>query len=264
MKFLDNILRRKLAIVPASEPQPEPDALQELYYAQSTLRVTIEGLQAKVRAADEQLAEIARLSDALNIRISEGASDATTAANVLASEELQVRRVRDGLRLRIENLTQELKPLEEKAAEIARVRDLQRQDALVADLRCLVDEKAEELAAQWKAACRTAFDLMEGIYAPIASASPVVLDEEHRIAVMQLKNMLDRRLHLLSLQRVNGNWEVSRPGAFPTLSVIPGRPREVASGPIAEVVGGTAVERKVVGLEWRYPSAHPPALPRSQ
>lgn len=180
-------------------------------------------LEEQVREAANQLAEIGHLSAQLKVQLSEGASNATTSLDALEREELSIRRVRDGLTLRIQSLQQEIAPKVAMASEMAAARDVIRQDAAVAELTSKADAMTAELLASWRTACATGFELMTMLDSAIAGR--VSLDAEHKRQVSMLITSVRKKLFHASLEQVNERWRFVRPDAFHQLKVLPGKPR---------------------------------------
>ena len=113
MRIFDSIFSRKMPtpIAAPTVPQPTRDELDELHLSLEMQRAEIAGMRAEARDCDQQLAEIGRLASSLKVRISEHDSNATAGLDALEREELGIRRVRDGLLLRIQAQQTAMQPL---------------------------------------------------------------------------------------------------------------------------------------------------------
>jgi hypothetical protein len=234
MRFFPDIFARKM---PAPTPIAKTSELDELQTALAMRQAQVASLEKEVRDADAQLVEIGHLASNLKIRISEHDSNATAALDALEKEELTIRRVRDGLLLRIGTLRHELQPLEARAVELAHARDLERQDAFVRTLTEETGTALDELEGLWRNACSLSFDLMglismltpnpsmTGAGAQVVAA-PVTqnLDEAHRAQVTALRNVVNRRLLAMRLLRTNERWQERGVGSF-NLPIVPAKPR---------------------------------------
>lgn len=227
MRWMNFFQRKAIPMIPIAivEPVVERDQLEELQTSISMHQARLTSMQEEAAQLGAQLGEITALSPKLKIRISEGDAGATVSLDSLEHEEQEISRRHEGLKLRIASLQAELLPLLRRAAELAGERDQKRQDVFLVTVRQRADEQLEALSVLWREACGAAFDLMSTISEPLSGS--VVLDSEHRTAILALKNDINMRLQRLRLERVNGAWQLRDPGFFPDLLVVPGKPRPV-------------------------------------
>jgi hypothetical protein len=228
MTFLGDFLKRKeTAPTPIATPtaEPEQDELSELHDILTMRRAQIAGLEDEVRRLDKELEAIGRLAGSLKVSLTEndGAAAATARLDELDRQELGVRRKKDGLASKISATTIELQPLEQRAAELSRERDVVRQDFFVADMKTRTGELLDEIEVLWRQSCSLAYGLMTLIQ---PSSGAVVLDDQHKAEILALRNLVNRRLLQLRLMRTNELWQTRGEGGFPPLTIIPARPRE--------------------------------------
>ena len=226
MTFLNNFFARKAAPAPIKVVHAERGELAELQVTISMHSGRLAALEAEVQAADSKLAEIGRLASSLKVRLAEGDNTATASLDALEREELGIRRLREGTLSRIATLQAELAPLNARAAQLARDRDRQRQDQVVADAKKRAEEQFDRLAALWFQTCAAAYEWQVTLSGP----APGGLDPEHAAVFGQIRNRADIQLQQLRLSLVNDQWHMREPGRFDLKIVpaIPVRPREIA------------------------------------
>jgi chromosome segregation ATPase len=225
-----NFIGRKtpLAIVPPSrQEQSSDEALADLQSEITRDQSQLSGLEEEARDAGNQLGEIAQLSSALKIRISERDSAASSALDALEKERTAIERRHEGLNLRIRSLQTLIAPKVRRVAELAEARDQARQDQSVEDLRVQCEALTAELLNHWRAACSTGFDLMNLL--DDAMTAHANLDEAHRHLVLALNGDFGAKMLQASLEHVNGaggGWVFApRVNGFHALKILPGRPR---------------------------------------
>ena len=223
MTFLNNFFNRKKALKVVT---PNAGELEELQTAIAMHRGRLSALEAEEASLTAELAEVERLGSTLKIALSEGSPSATPALDGLASKKIAIERRREGLGLRIATLRAELTPLNARAGQLARERDRQRQDDLVADAEKRAEEQFDRLAALWLQTCAAAYEWQVTLCGP----APGGLDSEHAAVFGQIRNRADVQLQQLRLSLVNDQWHMREPGRFDLKIVpaIPVRPREVA------------------------------------
>jgi hypothetical protein len=271
MKFLGDILKRK-APAPAAVVTALPierDALTELQSDIEERQATLIGLEDEAREADSKLGGIAGLAATLKVQISEGSETAAANLDALEKQELSIRRVREGLNLRIQAMQQEIAPLVARAAELAAAADAIRQDKTLKDLTQRVELMTGEIISHWEKACAVGYDLMRMLDAHIGGVIP--LDAEHQRQARILSMSIAKAMLHASLAHANERFQFADAAPFHNLKIVPAR-RCDEPAPAPAEAASTPDRKPATGLIWSHPSEPkpyalppaPPALPRSR
>jgi hypothetical protein len=215
-----------LAIVaPQSAAEPRDD-LAELHLEIAMQQVQLASLEEEARATGSQLAEVALLASQLKVQISEGISSASVELDSLEREQRTIERSHEGLKLRIVSLQAAIAPKLRKASDLAVIRDQQRQEAAITELREQVERMTDSVLDHWRAGCVQAFDLVSLLDAAMGGRS-VPLDEEHRRQVLQVNLQMGAKVLKAQTELVNVRMAFARMESFHRLTILPAKPKDL-------------------------------------
>jgi hypothetical protein len=178
-------------------------------------------LQENSGALSTRVAEIGMLSGKLKMRFARGDASAGTALEKLDRELLEINHRRDGLCLSLDDLEKTMAPLHRIARERAEAADVERQDREVSEFAKMSQQRTDAIIAQWRGACRDAFDLMWMVEQAVTSGRN--LDETHRSQILSKLEQINNRFVRESTAVVNEGWKFCRADQFRSLAIVPAR-----------------------------------------
>jgi hypothetical protein len=217
--------KTELSVVPVAEPVGETVPRGELETLQAEIDADhqqLAQLEDEARQLGASLGEIAGAAAQLKVEASQGSPNACSALDALDDKQRSIERRHEGLRLRIGTLTSGLAPKLRRATELAQIRDAERQDQAIADLKARTDAMTAELLHHWRASCGIGFDLMKLLDGAIGAPT---LDAEHRRQALTLNTAIGKQLLAASVANANEHWRFARADSFHSLRIIPGKPR---------------------------------------